>query len=472
MSAAGSEFEARCESAAADRRLGAIIGSAVTRQYNGRIERLGELPDADALRTAAGQLRQHTIEHLDYYLEQLAANVRQRGGWVHFAQNADEAQRIVIQIAREADCRRVIKGKSMLSEEIGLNAAIAQAGMEVTETDLGQFVVQLGGERPGHILAPIVHKDRQSVGRLFAQRLGIEYSDDPRALTHAARAYLREKFRQADMGITGANFLIADTGQICVVENEGNIRQCLTRPRVLVSIGGIERVIPRMADLPLMLKLLARSATGQSTTVYTSIFGGPRLTGERDGPQAFHLVLVDNGRSELLAGEYREVLRCIRCGACLNACPVFAKVGGQAYGYSCSGPIGALLGPLMGGLSNFGELPYASTLCGACTDACPVKIDIPRHLLNLRRDFAGTGRLGQQDRRRLRLWAWCVGSPLRYRWAGRLARWLLRRRADNGFVVQLPKAMASWSQTRDLPQPAERTFHDLWAERARKRGGR
>jgi L-lactate dehydrogenase complex protein LldF len=463
------DFQAASTKAAGDEKLRRSITSAVMKQYEGRKLRLLDLPNADKLRTLAGQIKQHALDHLDYYLEQLASNVEKNGGRVHFAADAADARRIILEIAKSSGAKLVVKSKSMVSEEIDLAPALEQAGLEVYETDLGEFIVQIGHDRPSHIVGPIIHKDRQSIAKLFSEYFGTPYDDEPTALTGQARQFLRDKFRRADFGMTGGNFLVAETGQVCVVENEGNARQSITTPRVLVSLVGIEKVVPRLADLAVMLKLLARSSTGQHMTVYTSIFGGPRKAGERDGPEEFHLVLIDNGRSEILAGEYRETLRCIRCGACLNACPVYRSIGGHAYGHVYSGPIGALIAPLFQGLGNFKDLPQASSLCGACYEACPVKIDIPRHLVNMRRDIVERRMSGFWERNIYRLWAWMMLTPRRYRWAVRLQRWRLRKRAKgSGWVSKMPAPAAGWTQVRDMPAPARRTFHELWKTRGQR----
>ncbi len=465
--AAGSKFDFHSVSVAAagDERLKLAVGTATLRQSTGRQMRMLELPDADRLRTLAGQIKQHALDHLDYYLDQLCENVRKNGGHVHFAADADEARRIIAEIARQENCSRIIKSKSMASEEISLHHMLEEIGLDVVETDLGEFIVQISKDKPSHIVTPIIHKDRASIAKLFSEYFHTPYNDDPQALTFQARTYLRDKFRQADMGMTGGNFLVAETGQVCIVENEGNARQSITTPRVLVSLVGIEKVVPRLADLAVMLKLLARSATGQPMTVYTSIFGGPRAAGEMDGPQEFHLVLLDNGRSEILGGEYRETLRCIRCGACLNVCPIYRKIGGHAYGSVYPGPIGALITPLFQGLGNYKDLPQASSLCGACYEACPVKINIPKHLVNLRRDIVAAHIPGILERLVYRTWAWALKSPLLYRWIGRFQKWGLRVRAEGGWVSKLPSVAGGWTQVRDLPAPAKKTFHDLWRKR-------
>ena len=394
-------------------------------------------------------------------------NVRKNGGIVHFAADGAEAKKIIIEIAARANCKSCIKSKSMVSEEIDLVPALEAAGIEVVETDLGEFIVQISHDRPSHLVAPIVHKDRASIAKLFSEHFGTPYNDDPQALTMQARVYLRDKFRRADFGMTGGNFLVAETGHVACVENEGNQRQSITTPRVLVSLVGIEKVVPRMVDLSVMLKLLARSATGQPVTIYTNIFGGPRAAGEKDGPEEFHLVLMDNGRSEILASEeYRETLRCIRCGACLNACPIYRKIGGHAYGSVYPGPIGALITPLFQGLENFKDLPQASSLCGACYEACPVKINIPKHLINLRRDIQQQHLNGAMERGVYRLWAWALKSPLLYATIGNLQKFDLRRRAGGtGWVNHMPTIAAGWTQIRDMPAPAKKTFHQLWRKR-------
>jgi L-lactate dehydrogenase complex protein LldF len=461
------DFHSVSVKAAGDERLKRSINNAVLRQYTGRQQCMTELPDADKLRALAGDIKQHAIENLDYYLEQLVANVERNGGKVHFASTADDARRIILEICRQTHASRVIKSKSMVSEEINLAHVMEAAGMDVVETDLGEFIVQISHDRPSHLVAPIVHKDKASIAKLFSEYFGTPYCDEPDALCGQARAFLRDKFRQADFGITGGNFLVAETGHVCCVENEGNQRQSVTTPRILLSLVGIEKVVPRMVDLAVMLKLLSRSATGQPITVYTNIFGGPRLAGEKDGPEEFHLVLMDNGRTEILASEeYRETLRCIRCGACLNACPIYRKIGGHAYGSVYPGPIGALITPLFQGLGNFKDLPQASSLCGACYEACPVKINIPRHLINMRRDIVNTHLNGFFERKVYRMWARMMRSTFLYNLVGKFQKLELRRRADEfGWIHDLPKVAAGWTQIRDMPAPAKKTFHQMWKKR-------
>lgn len=442
--------------------------NAVLRQYTARQSSMGTLPDPERIRTLAGEIKQHTLDHLDYYLEQLRDSVHRNGGQVHFAKDGDDATRIILDIAKKANCTRCIKSKSMVSEEIELAHSLEKAGMDVVETDLGEFIVQISHDKPSHLVAPIVHKDKASIAQLFTDYFGTPYNDDPQALTKQARLFLREKFRRSDFGMTGGNFVVAESGQVCVVENEGNARQSTTTPRVLVSLVGIEKLVPRLIDLSVMLKVLARSATGQPMTVYTSLFGGPRKAGEKDGPEEFHLVLIDNGRSEILGSEYRETLRCIRCGACLNACPVYRKIGGHAYGTVYPGPIGALITPLFQGMGKFKDLPQASSLCGACYEACPVKINIPKHLVNMRRELVDRELNHPLERLVYRTWAWAVKSRWMYGLLCRLQAFDLRRRAKkSGWVEKLPFIAAGWTQVRSMPAPAEKTFHQRWKKKSK-----
>lgn len=462
------DFRQVSAAAARDEGLRRRVQNAVLKEHAERVRQWGELPDVEALRTLAAQIKQHALDHLDLYLAQLVTAVERKGGKVHFAADGEEARRIITQIATSNGSKLCVKSKSMVSEEVELDAALERAGVEVVETDLAEFILQIGHERPSHLVSPSVHKDAESVGRLFSEYFGTAYTGDPQALTEQARVHLREKFRRADLGITGGNFLVAETGDVCIVTNEGNGRLTTAIPRVLVSLVGIEKVVPRMADLAVMLKLLGRSSTGQTMSVYTTLFGGVRAAGEKDGPEEFHLVLLDGGRSEILAGPYRETLRCIRCGACLNACPVYRNIGGHAYGAVYSGPIGAVISPLIWGLARYKCLPEASTLCGACVEACPMRIDIPEHLLRLRGEIVERKLIGFWERMTYRLWAWSYRSAFRYRWACRVQRWVLRRRArGTGWVSAAPLMGRGWTEVRDMPVPAKKTFGEMWRGRDR-----
>jgi L-lactate dehydrogenase complex protein LldF len=420
------------------------------------------LADIDALRDHAKRIKEHTLAHLDRYLEQLEASVQKHGGYVHWAANAEEARRIVLDLARQTTSRRIVKSKSMTSEEIHLNPALEAEGLEVTETDFGEFIIQLAGERPSHIVAPAVHHTRESIARVLSKLNGETLSDDPQSLAKAGRRLLREKFAQADMGISGANFAVAETGTIVLISNEGNARLTTTCPRVHVAIMGIEKVLPRWVDLPVFLKLLARAATGQPLSVYTSIITGPRRAGEKDGPEEFHLVLLDNGRSRVLATPFRESLQCIRCGACLNACPVYRRIGGHAYGGVYSGPIGSILTPLYDSVAENPHLPHVSSLCGACQAACPVKINIPHMLIGLRELQTQEKGKSRWEKLAYRLSCAILSRPWLYRLALRCTRLVLRPLARDGWLRRLPGPGAAWTAARDFPAPAARSFRECW----------
>jgi L-lactate dehydrogenase complex protein LldF len=421
------------------------------------------LGDSSQLRDHAKRIKEHALAHLDRYLEQLEASVVRLGGHVHWADTAADARRIVVEIARRADCRRAVKSKSMTSEEVHLNPALEAAGVEVTETDFGEFVLQLAGERPSHLVAPAVHHTRESIAAILVRHTGRPLPDDPRSLAGVGRQLLRERFYRADLGITGANFVAADTGTVVLVTNEGNGRLTTTCPRVHVALAGIEKVIPRFADLPVFLKLLARAATGQTLSVYTTLITGPRRPGEVDGPEEFHLVLLDNGRSRLLGTPFRESLQCIRCGACLNACPVYRRIGGHAYGGVYSGPIGSILTPLYDSVADNPHLPHASSLCGACQAACPVNINIPHMLVGLR-ELQHEEKRGRLERLAYWLWKEVLRRPWLYRLAQRGARAALRPLARGGWLRRLPGPGAGWMAVRDFPAPAARPFRERWPE--------
>ncbi len=476
-----------------DARLGELLERGTVRYANARRASIDALPHGEALRDRARTIRLTALANLDRYIEQLAGNVERRGGTVYWASDAAAANRYVVDLARRRQVRSVVKSKSMLSEEIHLNAALAAAGVEAVETDLGEYIVQLAGETPAHIVAPAIHKTKEQVADLFAERLGIPRTDSIPELTAAARRVLRERFLSAGMGVSGVNFAVAETGTIVTVTNEGNGRFCTTTPPIHVALMGIERVVPTMDDLLVLLQVLARSATGQQISVYTNLVTGPARPGEPDGPEELHLVLVDNGRSRVLGSEYAEALACIRCGACLNACPVYRAIGGHAYGGVYSGPIGAVLTPLLQpDLPEASILPELSSLCGACQEACPVRIDLPALLLRLRRDAVAGARPAphvdaavpqvpapQAARRAdtrlgkgveqvaLHLWALGMRSPRLYRWGARAARLSGRLLARDGRLTRLPPPLSAWARRRDFPAPAALSFGEQW-RRARE----
>ncbi len=468
MAGGAERFHARIDTGVHDDVMRQALGTATARFIDLRARALGSLPAAEDVRDRARLMRRHTIANLDRYLAQFAENVERHGGHVHWARDAAEANAAVLAIARAAGAQRIVKGKSMVTEETGLNAALEAAGLDVLETDLGEYIAQLAGQHPSHIIVPVLHMTRHQIGRLFADKLGVPYTDDPQELAAIARRLLRQRFLEADMGVTGANFGVASTGSITLVTNEGNGRMCSSMPRVHVAVMGIERLVPTPADLALVLQLLARSATGQKLSVYTSLITGPRRAGDPDGPDEFHVVLVDNGRTGMLASELSEILTCIRCGACLNACPVYRSIGGHAYGATYPGPMGSVLTPLFTDLESFGELAHASSLCGACREVCPVRIDLPGLLLKLRARSVRAGLAPGWLRTGMRFYRAAALRPGVFRLAGRAAAlgtaWMSRA----GWVRRLPGPLAAWTRGRDFPALAKESFQERWARRARE----
>jgi L-lactate dehydrogenase complex protein LldF len=431
------------------------------------------LPEFDTLRDEARALRDHTLTHLDLYLEAYERKVTESGGQVHYAVNAAEARAVVLRLCQEAGAKLVAKGKSMVSEEIGLNAYLDASGMEVVETDLGEYIVQMRRERPSHIIAPVIHLNKESIERDFrrahsglAPQRRLDRAAD---LVAEARQVLREKFLSADVGITGANFLIAETGSSVIVTNEGNGDLTATLPRTHIVIASIEKLVPTLEDASTLLRLLARSATGQDITTYTTFSTGPRRSSDPDGPSAYHVVLLDNGRSEMLGNEFADMLRCIRCGACLNHCPVYGAIGGHAYGSVYPGPMGAVLTPELQGIDRARDLPNASTFCGRCEAVCPVAIPLPDMMRTWReRDFARRNP-AFKERLALRLWAFAAKRPRLYRaLSGAAVRLLARQAGQRGRLRHVP-FLKTWTGTRDLPAPQGETFHDIYARRQRSK---
>ena len=456
-------FRERAGRALDDRFLQEALTVATTKFITLRREAFAELPEGDALRDQARAIKEATLQRLDYWLERLVERIESRGGHVHYATSADEARRVVLDIARRTGARMAVKSKSMATEEIHLNDALQAAGVTPVETDLGEYIIQLAHERPSHIIAPAIHKTKGQVAELFARELGRETEPDPEVLTRIARAELRQKFLDADLGISGANFAVAETGTVVLVTNEGNGRMVTSLPRVHVAVMGVEKVIPSMTDLAVFLAILAKSATGQKLSVYTSLVNGPRRGGEPEGPEELHLVLLDNGRVRQIAGPLREALNCLRCGACLNVCPVYRQIGGHAYGYTYPGPIGILLTAMLNGPAAVKDLAHASSLCGACMDACPVRIDIPKMLIELRREVDQQGIAPWPERAVFGAFAWLLQRPRLYRLSARLGRLLQRPFVRGGRIRWLPGLFGEWTRTRDLPAVARRTFHERWA---------
>lgn len=454
-------FRQRIAAGISDARVIQAVHRATLHKVDAVADAMTGFRNHDAIRGLAARIKQHTLENLPRYLEQFAAAAERHGTHVHFAADADAACQIICDIARGSGARLAVKSKSMTSEEVHLNDSLEAIGVQTVETDLGEFIVQVDHDRPSHIVTPIIHKDRQQVAWALARAIGCEYTEDPGELTGHARNHLRDVFRRCDFGITGVNFAVAETGTICICTNEGNGRMTATRPRVHVALLGIEKLVPHLRDLSVMLKLLARSSTGQPLTVYTTLITGPKRPSDPDGPEELHVVLLDNGRSGILGGPFAEVLRCVRCGACLNVCPVFRNIGGHAYGSVYPGPIGSVLTPLLSGLAQYAELPRASSLCGACLVACPVKIDIPDLLVKLR----ATTRARQPLHKRLTMSVWkrVMQSATLFDGAQRCLRWLLRP-GRGGWISRGPGPVDAWTRVRDLPPLPAKSFRRRWRE--------
>ncbi len=438
--------------------LRANLRHATTAIREKRARAVAELPDWEELREAGHTIKERTLRELDRYLVQLEEAVQARGGTVHWARDGAEANSIVAGIAHEHGVSEVVKVKSLATDEIELNEALAAAGISAIETDLAELIVQLDGDSPSHILVPAIHRNRREIRDIFRAHLpeAADVGDDPRELTEVARLHLRRKFLEARMAVSGANFAVAETGTIAVFESEGNGRMCLTLPEVLVTVMGIEKLVPSWQDLEVFLQLLPRSSTAERMNPYTSFWTGVR---EGDGPSEFHLVLLDNGRTAALADEVgRQALRCIRCSACLNVCPVYERVGGHAYGSVYPGPIGAILTPQLRGVEEAGSLPYASSLCGACADVCPVKIDIPEVLVHLRSEVVAHKRPFDPERAAMKAMALAFSTRARYELAQRAARL--------PGIERLPGPLRGWTMSRDLPPVPGQTFREWWRERS------
>ena len=473
--AGDASFPTAARTALADTQLRRNLGHATATIRAKRAAVVGEVPDWEALRDAGAALKAATMARLPELLEQLEANVTARGGHVHWARDAAEANAIVTDLVRATGADEVVKVKSMATQEIGLNEALEAAGIAAHETDLAELIVQLGHDKPSHILVPAIHRGRAEIRDIFVREMpGVDASltDEPAVLAAAARAHLREVFLRARVAVSGANFAVAQTGSLAVVESEGNGRMCLTLPDTLITVMGIEKLVPTWQDLEVFLQLLPRSSTGERMNPYTSTWTGVT---PGDGPQEFHLVLLDNGRTRVLADEQgRSALHCIRCSACLNVCPVYERVGGHAYGSVYPGPIGAILSPQLTGLDGGtgdahpnDSLPYASSLCGACYDVCPVKIPIPDQLVRLRAEHveahADSHRVPTAEAASMRAVAWVMADAGRFARAGRAATKARKGIRGGKPVVPLPPPFSGWTASRDLPDLPAETFRDWWA---------
>ena len=452
-----------------DARLRGNVTRATRTSLDKRAAVVRDFDDWEEMRRVAHDVKRHVLDHAAEYLRQFTERAEAAGTRVHHAADAGEAVRLVCDIASRHGTRVAVKSKSMTGEEIDLTHEMERAGFETVETDLGEYIIQLADEPPSHITAPALHKSRGEIGRLFAEKLGIDYSDDPEHLTKVAREVLRRDFLRADVGVSGVNFAIAESGSIVVVENEGNARLSTSLPKVHIAVMGFEKLLPDFESLSLFLNMLGRSATGQRITCYTSVLQGPRRDGEHDGPDELHVIVLDNGRTRMIRDTaLRDALLCIRCGACMNVCPVYQKVGGHGYGSIYPGPIGSVITPVFRGEERAAGLPYASSLCGACAEICPVRIDLHHLLLDWRRRIAGKRRGRVLERLAMRGFAAVAGRTRLFDLSGRLLRLFapLLRDARGGLRVPV------WSRTREFPSPPARSFKQLWRERDGQEDGR
>jgi L-lactate dehydrogenase complex protein LldF len=431
-----------------------------------RAKAVKDLNNLEEIRQAAADVRNHCLANLDYYLEEWEKRATDSGTVVHWAESAEELNSIVANIAKENEVKKIIKSKSMIGEETGLNRFLEGHGIDVKETDLGEYIIQQAGEHPSHIIAPATHKSKDDIADLFAEKHGRQRLDDIEKLTHEAREILRPHFLDADMGITGANFMIAETGSTVIVTNEGNGRMTTTMPRVHVAISSIEKCLPTLDDFALIMRLLPRSATGQAISNYVSMTTGAKKLGDHDGPEQFHVIILDVGRSRVLGSELRDALRCIRCGACMNHCPVYQNIGGHSYGWVYPGPIGSVLTPAYKGIENAIDLPNAATFCNQCGVVCPVKIPLPDLMRKLREKQFERNLKSVSERWSLKIWAYCATRPRLYavvtRILGRLGKML---GGQKGYIRKIPLLDSEWTSHRDLPAPRGRTFRDIYSHK-------
>ncbi|KAA0874989.1 LutB/LldF family L-lactate oxidation iron-sulfur protein [Nitrincola tapanii] len=459
------EFKQNARIALTDVGLQKALGNVKTGFPDKRAKAVARMPEFDALRDQARDLKNHILQHLDLYLEIFEANVIKQGGQVHWCRTAEDARQTILRLCQEAGAKTVTKGKSMVSEEINLNAHLEAHGIQPVETDLGEYILQLRGDHPSHIIAPAIHLNLEDVSETFHQHHHKPKSMDAAVLMQEARETLREKFVVADVGITGANFLVAETGSTLIVTNEGNGDLTQTLPKTHIVVSSIEKVVPTLEDMSLFLRLLARSATGQEFTVYNTLSSGTKRLGDQDGPEAFHVVLVDNGRSDMLGGELQEMLRCIRCAACMNHCPVYGAIGGHAYGWVYPGPMGSVLTPQMIGIEQAALLPNASTFCGKCEEVCPVRIPLPKLMRHWRKNEFERHLTPQAARWGLGIWAFFAKRPSLYRLLSRISNLSLRSLAGKKQRIEKLPFGQAWTQMRDMPAPSGKTFMQQWQAR-------
>ncbi|WP_080875677.1 LutB/LldF family L-lactate oxidation iron-sulfur protein [Oceanobacillus timonensis] len=446
------------------------VSSAQGRFRDGRLTQAEELGNWEDWRQLGSEIRSHTLENIDYYLYQLSEEVEKRGGNVFFAETAEEANEYIESVVKKKEAKKVVKTKSMVTEEIGLNQTLEQTGAEVVESDLGEWILQLDEDPPSHIVTPALHKNRQQIQDTFRGKKGYEQSDTPEELASFAREQLRQDFLSADVGITGCNFAIAESGSVTLVTNEGNAEMVTSLPDTQISVMGMERLVPTWEDMEVLVSLLTRAAVGQKLTSYITTITGARLEEEIDGPDDYHLVIVDNGRSKILGTEFQSALHCIRCAACINVCPVYRHVGGHAYNSIYPGPIGAVLTPLLDGYEDHKELPYASSLCAACTEACPVKIPLHEQLIRHREIIVEEEKKSPvSEKIMMKGFAQWASNPAAYKLSTKVARTALKPWTKAEYVEHGPGPLKGWTDSRDFPAPGKQSFRSWWNQR--QKGG-
>ncbi|MBE1555964.1 LutB/LldF family L-lactate oxidation iron-sulfur protein [Sporosarcina limicola] len=458
-------FENRVQRGVENDFMRQAVSSAQGRFKSGRLNAAAELGNWEDWRTLGEEIRTHTLENIDYYLQQLSEQVFKRGGHVFFAETAEEANEYIKDVIKKKNGKKVVKSKSMVTEEIGLNKALQEAGVEVVETDLGEWILQLDDDVPSHIVTPALHKNKEQIRETFAEKKGYDKSDKPEELALFAREQLRKDFLSADIGITGCNFAIAESGAVTLVTNEGNARLVTSLPDTQITVMGMERIVPTWEEMEVLVSLLTRAAVGQKLTSYITAITGTRLEGEVDGPEEYHLVVVDNGRSKILGTEFQSALHCIRCAACINVCPVYRHVGGHAYGSIYPGPIGAVITPLLDGYEDHKELPYASTLCAACTEACPVKIPLHELLIRHRQIIVEENKTSKIEKLAMKGFAKWASTPAAYKISAKMARPALKPWTKDETIKNGPGPMKGWTDIRDFPAPSRQGFRDWFKDR-------
>src|SRR5690625_2570742 len=463
-------YDERVQKGIEDDFMRQAVSSAQGRFRSGRKKQADKLGNWEDWRTLGEEIRTHTLENIDYYLQQLSNNVCSRGGNVFFAQTGEEANEYIQHVVKKKSAKKVVKSKSMVTEEIGLNEQLEKDGVDVVESDLGEWILQLDEDPPSHIVTPALHKNKEQIRETFFEKKGYDETDKPEELASFARQQLRQEFLEADIGITGCNFAVAESGSVTFVTNEGNARMVTSLPETQISVMGMERLVPTWEELDILVSLLTRAAVGQKLTSYVTSITGTRLAGETDGPEEYHLVIVDNGRSKILGTEFQSALHCIRCAACINVCPVYRHVGGHAYGSIYPGPIGAVLTPLLDGYESHHDLPYASTLCGACTEVCPVKIPLHEQLIRHREIIIEEGhKTAIPEKVMMKGFAQWASTPVAYKMSTSMARTALKPWYKDEKISNGPGPMKGWTNTRNFPAPSKKTFR-AWFKNREKEG--